>query len=93
MQHLPEWFPGAGFKQYAKICKKLTRELRDLPFNFVRKQMADGIAPHSMVSEMLENNEEEVVIKSVAGTTYAGEYKHRDSLDLVRPFSLHPLDL
>jgi len=74
VRHLPEWCPGAGFKQYAKICRKLTRDLRDLPFNFVRKQMAEGIAPHSMVSEMLENNEEEVVIKSVAGTTYAGEY-------------------
>lgn len=74
VQHLPEWFPGAGFKQYAKKCKKLTRELRDLPFNFVRKQMTEGIAPHSMVSEMVENHEEEVVIKSVAGTTYAGEY-------------------
>lgn len=73
VQHLPEWFPGAGFKQYAKICKKLTRQLRDLPFNFVQKQIAEGIAPHSMVSEMLENKEEEVVIKSVAGTTYAGE--------------------
>ncbi|KAF8135168.1 CyP450 monooxygenase [Boletus edulis] len=71
LQHLPEWFPGAGFKHYAKICRKLTRELRDLPFNYVRKQMAEGIAPHSMVSEMLEKNEEEVVIKSVAGTTYA----------------------
>ncbi|KAI9566868.1 CyP450 monooxygenase [Boletus coccyginus] len=71
LRHLPEWCPGAGFKQYAKICRKLTRDLRDLPFNFVRKQMAEGIAPHSMVSEMLENNEEEAVIKSVAGTTYA----------------------
>ncbi|KAG9316121.1 cytochrome P450 [Chiua virens] len=71
LQHLPEGFPGAGFKQYAKICCKLTRELRDLPFDFVRKQMAEGIAPHSMVSELIEKNEEEVVIKSVAGTTYA----------------------
>ena len=74
MQHLPEWFPGAGFKKYAKKCQKLTRDLRDLPFNFVRQQMTDGIAPHSMVSEMLEKNEEELVIKSVAGTTYAGAY-------------------
>lgn len=50
--------------------------------------MVEGIAPHSMVSEMLENNEEEVVIKSVAGTTYAGEYKPRPPfLDLARPFS------
>lgn len=33
---------------------------------------AEGVAPHSMVSEMLKHHEEEAVIKSVAGTTYAG---------------------
>ena len=76
VQHLPEWFPGAGFKRYAKICRKLTRQLRDLPFDFVKKQMAEGIAPHSVVLEMIERNEEEVVIKSVAGTTYAGAYAY-----------------
>ncbi|KAF9223381.1 CyP450 monooxygenase [Gyrodon lividus] len=71
LQHLPEWFPGAGFKKFARECKKLTRELRDKPYNFVQKQMAEGIAPHSMVLEMLEQAEEEDVIKAVAGTTYA----------------------
>ncbi|KAG6369345.1 Cytochrome P450 monooxygenase [Boletus reticuloceps] len=71
LQHLPEWFPGTGFKHYAKICRKLTHELRELPFEFVQEQMAEGIAPHSMVSEMLEKNEEEDVIKSVAGTAYS----------------------
>ncbi|KIJ57779.1 hypothetical protein HYDPIDRAFT_34800 [Hydnomerulius pinastri MD-312] len=70
-QYLPEWCPGAGFKKYAQQCRKLTRKLRDLPYEYVQKQMAEGIAPHSVVSEMLEHNEEEVVIKSVAGTTYA----------------------
>ncbi|KAH7884803.1 CyP450 monooxygenase [Phlebopus sp. FC_14] len=69
LRHLPEWFPGTGFKKFARECRKLTRELRDRPYEFVQKQMAEGIAPHSMVSEMLERKEEEVVIKSVAGTT------------------------
>ena len=76
MQHFPAWFPGAGFKRHAKICQKLTRQLRDLPYDFVKKQMAEGIAPHSVVLEMIERNEEEVVIKSVAGTTYAGAYAY-----------------
>ncbi|KAF8135167.1 CyP450 monooxygenase [Boletus edulis] len=71
LKHLPEWFPGAGFKRYAKTSRKLTREMRDLPFDFVRKQMAEGTAQHSMVSEMLETNEEVEVIKAIAGTTYA----------------------
>ena len=34
----------------------------------------DGSAPHSMVSEMIEKKEDEAVIKSVAGTTYAGVF-------------------
>ena len=54
VQQLPEWFPGVGFKQYARKCKQLMRQLRDLPFDFVRKQMAEGIAPYAMVSEMME---------------------------------------
>lgn len=91
VQYLPEWCPGAGFKKYARQCRKLTRELRDQPYAFVQKQMVsnlpatcsesilklvatevEGIAPHSVVKEMLERQEEEAVIKSVAGTTYAG---------------------
>lgn len=45
VQHLPEWCPGAGFKKFARECKKLTRELRDLPYNFVQKQMVLVLFP------------------------------------------------
>lgn len=71
LQHLPEWCPGAGFKKYARQCRKLTRELRDRPYEYVQETMANGAAPQSMVSQMIEKQEEEAVIKSVAGTTYA----------------------
>ncbi|KAI6133500.1 CyP450 monooxygenase [Pisolithus thermaeus] len=79
LRYLPEWCPGAGFKKFARECRKLTRELRDKPYNFVQQQRAEGIAPHSMVLEMLEHNEEEVVIKSVAGTTYAASVETSSS--------------
>ncbi|KAH7920238.1 CyP450 monooxygenase [Leucogyrophana mollusca] len=70
-QHLPEWFPGAGFKRFARECRKLTRELRDEPYEYVKRTMAAGTAPQSMVSEMIQNQEEVMVIKAIAGTTYA----------------------
>ncbi|KAI6039862.1 CyP450 monooxygenase [Pisolithus marmoratus] len=64
-------FPVSGFKKFARECRRLTRELLDKPYDFVQKQRAEGIAPHSVVLEMLERSEEEGVIKSVAGTTYS----------------------
>jgi hypothetical protein len=36
---LPPWFPGAGFKRYALYCKKITNEMIDRPFEFVKKNM------------------------------------------------------
>ncbi|KAG1821682.1 cytochrome P450 [Suillus subaureus] len=48
-QYLPEWCPGAGFKNLH----------------------ANGTAPQSIVSQMIQKHEEEAVIKAVAGTTYA----------------------
>ncbi|KAH7915601.1 CyP450 monooxygenase [Hygrophoropsis aurantiaca] len=71
LQYLPEWCPGTGFKQFARECRQLTREMRDAPYEYVKRTMAAGTAPQSMVSEMIQNKEEVTIIKSVAGTTYA----------------------
>ncbi|EIW83661.1 CyP450 monooxygenase [Coniophora puteana RWD-64-598 SS2] len=71
LRHLPSWFPGAGFKRYANICRAMTREMRDAPYDFVKKNSADGTGQHCIVQEMIENGEEVDVIKSVAGTSYA----------------------
>ncbi|KAF9479694.1 cytochrome P450 [Pholiota conissans] len=78
LKHIPEWFPGAGFKRLAKDGAKRTRDLRDIPFNAVKKSMADGSAQQSFAYEILEkvkaNNpnsqEEEEIIKNCAGIIY-----------------------
>ena len=35
MRHLPDWFPGAGFKRNAAIWKKKMEEFVDEPYAFV----------------------------------------------------------
>ncbi|KAJ7828101.1 cytochrome P450 [Mycena leptocephala] len=53
LQHVPRWFPGAGFKRYAEEGRKLARAMLELPFAESRQQMASGIAPSLFTSESL----------------------------------------
>ena len=39
LRYLPAWFPGAGFKRFAHETKMLTRQMRDVPFEFVQKSI------------------------------------------------------
>ena len=39
MQHLPLWFPGAGFKRKAIAWKAKMEEFVDKPFEFVKARM------------------------------------------------------
>lgn len=39
LQNFPAWFPGTGFKRLTAICKKLTDEMQDAPFDYVRQKM------------------------------------------------------
>ncbi|KAF8908850.1 cytochrome P450 [Gymnopilus junonius] len=77
LRFLPVWFPGAGFKRFANETKKLTRQMRDVPFEFVKKGMVDGTASECIVTELLTkfdkplSDEDVRVIKEVAATSYA----------------------
>ena len=39
VRHIPSWFPGARFKRFAEEAKLVTRQMRDVPFEFVRQGM------------------------------------------------------
>lgn len=39
LRHLPSWFPGTQFKQFALEGKKWVHEMRDIPLGFVQKQI------------------------------------------------------
>lgn len=76
MKHIPEWFPGAGFKRKAKEWRKLFMDLADRPYAFVKQQMKQGINEPSYVSQLLEqgnlDDEQEHVIKWSASSLYGG---------------------
>ncbi|KIJ64011.1 hypothetical protein HYDPIDRAFT_175746 [Hydnomerulius pinastri MD-312] len=55
LRHIPDWFPGAGFKRNAAIWKKKMEEFVDKPYEFVQKEMRKGTARPSFVSMLLGN--------------------------------------
>ncbi|KAF8971478.1 cytochrome P450 [Flammula alnicola] len=78
LKHVPAWVPGAGFKRKAGIWSKGAWDLRNIPFDAVKKSMADGLAEQSFVYDNLEkikaentiNPEEEEIVKNCAGIIY-----------------------
>lgn len=73
---VPEWFPGAGFKRLAREWHENVEEMVTAPYNFVKDQMAAGIAPKSFTSALLEGStltsEENDVARWSAVSLYGG---------------------
>ncbi|KAK0479578.1 cytochrome P450 [Armillaria novae-zelandiae] len=73
--HIPDWFPGAGFKQVAREWALTLNDFVEKPHNYVKHEMAAGRALHSLTSSQLEGGvtaEEEHNLKWLAATLYAG---------------------
>ncbi|TFK49673.1 cytochrome P450 [Heliocybe sulcata] len=80
LQYLPEWLPGMGFKRYAERCKKLTTEMRNAPFKFVRDRIESGVPTQCLTTELIgrlsdehgkPRPDAEEVIKDVCAIAYA----------------------
>ncbi|KAF8869403.1 cytochrome P450 [Infundibulicybe gibba] len=78
-RYLPPWFPGVKFHQLAGEVRKLTYQMQNAPFEFVRNNMRDGTGEPSFLRDLLEANdadggsaEHENILKGVAATAYAG---------------------
>ena len=39
MKHVPEWFPGTGFKQFAKVDRRLFDVAVDGPLDYVKETL------------------------------------------------------
>ncbi|KIJ70462.1 hypothetical protein HYDPIDRAFT_79110 [Hydnomerulius pinastri MD-312] len=76
LKHVPEWFPGAGFKLKAKEWHATLEEMVAKPYQYVKDQIAAGTAPESFVSNLLEGRtlsaEEDHVVKWSAASLYSG---------------------
>ncbi|KAK7060191.1 hypothetical protein VNI00_000956 [Paramarasmius palmivorus] len=76
VRHVPDWFPGAGFKRTAKTWASTLSEMVEQPHNFVKQQIAAGTAAPSFSSCLLESkkldDEEEFDLKWSAASLYSG---------------------
>ncbi|KAH9924103.1 cytochrome P450 [Amylocystis lapponica] len=80
LKYVPAWFPGAGFKRQAAEWRKCEIAASELPLASVKKQMADGVAPPSILRSLLSDLDEggddahlEKMFGSIGATTFAGE--------------------
>ncbi|EGN99056.1 hypothetical protein SERLA73DRAFT_168607 [Serpula lacrymans var. lacrymans S7.3] len=77
LKHVPEWVPGASFQKTAKEYKATLYQAVDGLHQFVKDQMAAGIAPFSFVSSLLgeanlSGNDEHAIKWSAAAMYSAG---------------------
>ncbi|KAK6988661.1 cytochrome P450 [Favolaschia claudopus] len=76
LRHLPNWFPGAGFKRIAQGGKLLASAVRDIPFNETKEKIESGTArPCFTVNALHEleqgkNYYQELTVKNVAAMMY-----------------------
>ncbi|KAI0849530.1 cytochrome P450 [Daldinia vernicosa] len=83
LKHLPDGFPGSGFKETARKWKKINQTVVNVPYMFVRRQIAAGNCRQSYVSRLIEEckngetdsklrGDDEAAIKRTAAAMYAG---------------------
>ncbi|PBK94798.1 cytochrome P450 [Armillaria gallica] len=75
LRHIPEWFPGAGFKKTAREWASTLDNFVERPHQYVKREMSAGKARLSFTSSQLEGGvsaEDESDIKWLAGSLYAG---------------------
>ncbi|KAF8840195.1 cytochrome P450 [Paxillus ammoniavirescens] len=58
IRHLPPWFPGAVLQRDAMACRKLARQVLNVPFDLVKENMIKGRASPCMVSECISQIDE-----------------------------------
>ncbi|KAF7357516.1 Cytochrome P450 [Mycena sanguinolenta] len=72
LRYIPSWMPGAGFQRYAAEARQLTKEMQEVPANFVKQNMRDGKDSTSVVAKLLAaNRHDEAAIQAVAGSAHA----------------------
>ncbi|KAL4064490.1 cytochrome P450 [Scleroderma citrinum] len=53
LEHLPSWFPGAGFKKAAQRSKDTMKTVSELPFSIAKKQMESNLLQPSLMADIL----------------------------------------
>ncbi|CAE6458090.1 hypothetical protein ACGC1H_006834 [Rhizoctonia solani] len=65
MKYIPAWMPGASWKRTANAWRKEVQQMVNVPYNWAKDQISRGIAPHSIVGQMLSLSKEGVARSEV----------------------------
>ncbi|KAJ7101797.1 cytochrome P450 [Mycena epipterygia] len=93
LRYWPEWLPGGGFQRTAKIWGRQLHDTVDMGYNYVKDQMAAGIAETSFTSTVLEEQVHgEYLIKWAAASIQVGGADTTSSQleGFLLAMSLHP---
>ena len=76
LKHMPDWFPGAGFKRTAKEWSRTLHAVVEAPYRFVEHQITNGTAPDSFLGDSLKDEklsaQQRVEAKYTAASLYTG---------------------
>ncbi|THV00608.1 cytochrome P450 [Dendrothele bispora CBS 962.96] len=73
LRFIPEWLPGGGFKRIAREYGMNLHATVEMPWNYVKKEMAAGKARSSFTSQLLTSAEEdEELVKTTAFSLFSG---------------------
>ncbi|KAJ3555329.1 hypothetical protein NM688_g2639 [Phlebia brevispora] len=103
LRYLPKWTPGVTFHQYGDLNKPKVAAARERPFKRTVQDIDNGVAPPSMVHDLLhvireeytdthEYSEQEGYLKDAAGTVYGAgvETTHSTVCWFILAMAMHP---
>jgi len=72
VKYIPEWFPGANFKKIGRQYSDTLTKLVENPLSFTKYQMKEKKERHSFTSALLNQGEDENIVKWSAVALYGG---------------------
>ncbi|KAG1738392.1 cytochrome P450 [Suillus paluster] len=86
LTRLPAWLPAAGSRRDAARARALAGHVLNVPLDLVKKNIAAGMATHSMVSDCLaqidekdDQQKQETAIKAAAATAFIAGFESSSS--------------
>ncbi|KAF8668105.1 cytochrome P450 family [Rhizoctonia solani] len=56
MIHIPDWFPGTGWKRTGHEWRRIKEKAMEEPFQWTKAQVAAGTAEHSIIGSLLQEH-------------------------------------
>lgn len=65
LKHLPDWMPGTGWKKIARQWRAELIDIREIAYEFVKHQMAQGVHEASLMSGLIDADESDATVKDI----------------------------